>query len=235
MALEAAGIAGGPGACYTHRVPRTPLAALVYVALAALAVGWAALRGNLDLYHHPAPWLFLGFPASTGVAVALGLAVGVATIALTRLLVRTTGWARALHGDLREVLGPLTGAQIGALALASGVAEELFFRGAMQPALGIVLSSLAFGLVHVGPTRRYLPWTVWATVMGFVFAFLYRATGELAAPLVAHVLINYENLHFVVAFDPSPAAASDAATGELGKKPADPKLVLRARRPQHPG
>ena len=218
-------------------MPRTPLAALVYVALAALAVAWAGLRGNLDLYHHPSPWLALSFPASTAVAVGVGLAVAVATVALTRVLVRTTRWARGLHSDLREIIGPLTGGQIAALATASGLAEELFFRGAMQPALGIVLSSLAFGLVHVGPTRRFLPWTVWATVMGFVFALLYRATGELAAPVVAHVLINYENLHFVVAYDPAPtASASASATGELGKKPSDPKLVLRARRPhEKPG
>lgn len=212
-------------------MPRTPFAALVYVVLAALAVVWAALRGNLDLYHHPSPWLSLAFPVSTGVAVGVGLAIAAATIALTRVLVRTTRWARGLHGDLREIVGPLTGGQIAVLAAASGLAEELFFRGAMQPALGIVLSSLAFGLVHVGPTRRFLPWTVWATVMGFVFALLYRATGELVAPVVAHVLINYENLHFVVAYDPAPADAGDGEPSELGKKPSDPKLVLRARRP----
>ena len=72
----------------------------------------------------------------------------------------------------------------------SGLAEEVFFRGAVQPEFGLVVAALAFGIVHIGPDRRYLIWTVWAILAGFLFGFLYRFSGGLLAPVVAHSLHN---------------------------------------------
>jgi membrane protease YdiL (CAAX protease family) len=37
---------------------------------------------------------------------------------------------------------------IAAIALAPGVAEETFFRGALQPRLGVLLAALAFAAIH---------------------------------------------------------------------------------------
>lgn len=182
---------------------RIRLALAVYGILALAALVWGLVRGDLDLYHHPRPWLGLGFPASTLAALGSGLAVAVAVVAGTRVLVHRTRWARTLHLEFREVLGPLSAAEIAVFALSSGIAEEMLFRGAMQPSLGIVLSSLIFGAMHVGPMRKFWVWTIWATAMGFVFAALYAATGELLAPIVAHVVINYENMHFIESYDPS--------------------------------
>lgn len=76
------------------------------------------------------------------------------------------------------------------ISIFSGVGEEMFFRGAVQPEFGITVAALAFGLVHIGPDRRYLIWTVWAILAGFIFGFLYVYTGGLAAPIVAHSLHN---------------------------------------------
>jgi len=187
------------------------------LAIGALLWGWG--QGDIDLYHHPAPWLGLAFPVSTGSALASGVAVALVVIVLTRVLVRRAEWAKRLHGEFRALLGPLSGPEIAVFALTSGVAEEMLFRGAMQPAFGLWLSGLVFGLVHVGPRRSFLPWTIWATLMGWVFGALYAATGELLAPVVAHFLINYENLHFIVAFDPKGAGDSSA------QGPEPPRLV----------
>lgn len=183
---------------------RIRLAVALYGLLCALAVLWGAARGAPDLYHHPTPWLELEFPQRTLLALAVGLAVGVAVIAATRSLVKRTRWARQLHMEFRHLLGPLGSGDIALLAICSGVAEEAFFRGAMQPALGFVVTSLLFGLAHIGPSRRFVPWTLWATIMGFVFGSLYTLTGELLAPIIAHVVINYENLHFIQTYDPRP-------------------------------
>jgi membrane protease YdiL (CAAX protease family) len=76
------------------------------------------------------------------------------------------------------------------VSLFSGVGEEVFFRGAVQPEFGLVVAALAFGLVHVGPDRRYLVWTAWAVLAGFLFGFLYEVTGGLLAPVIAHTTHN---------------------------------------------
>lgn len=76
------------------------------------------------------------------------------------------------------------------ISVFSGVGEEMFFRGAVQPEFGLTVAALAFGLVHIGPDRRYLIWTLWAILAGFVFGFLYLYTGGLLAPMIAHGLHN---------------------------------------------
>lgn len=197
------------------------LAVVAYVGLALAAVGWGVLAGRPDLYHHPGPWLELSFPRATLLSAGLGLAVGAAVVAGTRALVRRAGWAQRLHREFRELLGPLGGGAIALLALSSGVAEELFFRGAMQPSIGLVASSLVFGAVHVGPGRRFVPWTLWAALMGFVFGAMHALTGELIGPVLAHVVINYENLHFIDSYDPSPPPGGSGRR----KHPTDPSLV----------
>lgn len=80
------------------------------------------------------------------------------------------------------------------VAVFSGVGEEVFFRGVLQPELGIGIASLLFGVLHLGPDRRYLIWTFWAVGAGFLFGFLYERTGGLLAPITAHVMHNAATL-----------------------------------------
>ncbi|WP_426804599.1 CPBP family intramembrane glutamic endopeptidase [Stenotrophomonas sp. SrG] len=82
--------------------------------------------------------------------------------------------------------------------------EELLFRRVLfgrlwqagRPWLGMLLSSLAFALVHEVPgTSANGPWEIaqlWLVYggMGAAFAWLYQRTGTLWAPIVAHALNN---------------------------------------------
>jgi hypothetical protein len=190
--------------CPIVRSSRARLALALYSVMALGAVAWGALAGDLDLYHHQPPLLDWGFPGATALSAALGLVVAVAVIAFTRVAVRHTQWARRLHVEFKGLLGPLTAGEIALFALSSGLAEEMLFRGAMLPSLGIVASSVIFGLVHIGPVRTFWPWTLWAMGMGFVLGGIVVVTGELLGAVLAHVLINYENLHFIDAYDPRP-------------------------------
>lgn len=195
---------------------RLKAALLVYGALAAVALIWGLVRGDADLYHHPDPWLDLGALSGALVGVALGLAVGAAVVAATRVAVRRAAWAENLHVEFRQIFGTLSTRDVLVFAGLSSLAEELFFRGALLPSVGLVASSLVFGLLHVGPSRRFLPWTLMAIAMGFVLGGLYQATGDLVAPVIAHLLINVLNLQFISDYDPRPAPS--------GRWPAD-KLV----------
>lgn len=186
----------------SHPSPAPPLsrASLViglYGGMAIVGLLIAAGRGNPDLYRiAPAPdWLLLGGPA-------LGVAVGLAVVGLTRVATRHFQWARDLHTSFRDLLGPLTGREIVILALASSIGEELLFRGALLPWIGLWAQGLIFALLHVGPGRRFLPWTASAAVLGVAFGVLAEQTGNLGGPIAAHFMINFLNLRFIVARDP---------------------------------
>lgn len=129
------------------------------------------------------------FGLSSGVATACG------TVALGVVLYRLLPVLREISDELAPLL--VDGARVRDLVLVSvmsGVGEEALFRGALQPVLGIVITSLLFGALHVGPNRRYLVWTVWAVGAGFLFGALYEWTGGILAPVTAHVLHNAATL-----------------------------------------
>ena len=102
--------------------------------------------------------------------------------------------ARKLETELAELLGPLNTGEVLALALLSGFAEELFFRGAMQGAWGWLPATLLFALLHAGPGTAYRIWTVFAAIAGLTLAGLMLWRGNLMAQVVAHVLVNGVNL-----------------------------------------
>ncbi|MEO0325623.1 MAG: CPBP family intramembrane glutamic endopeptidase [Myxococcota bacterium] len=180
-------------------------ALVLYGVFTALALLWSVAEGRA-LFLPPGPaWWALPPLAASALSLGLGLLLALVMVTATRVLVRRTRWARDLHVSFRGLLGPLSSAQITLLAVTSGVAEELFFRGAMQPAFGLPLTALIFGLLHVGPGRAFVPWTLWAVLMGFCFGAIVAATGSLAGCVLAHVLINDRNLRFIAAHDPRPA------------------------------
>jgi len=186
---------------------RIATALLVYGPLGLLALAWGGGQGRWNLLLHPDPWATLS-PWLAHIGSLLGgLGVAVLVLISTRLLVRRTRWARELHLEFRALLGPLSSGQIAILALSSGLAEEAFFRGAMQPLAGLPLTALLFGAVHVGRKRSFWVWTAWATLMGFVFGLLFEITGSLLGPLLAHILINYENMLYIESYDPRPPPA----------------------------
>lgn len=49
------------------------------------------------------------------------------------------------------------------------VRDTLGHEVVMQPVFGHIATSILFGIIHVGPDRRYLIWTVLAVAVGFVF------------------------------------------------------------------
>ena len=150
--------------------------------------GWLGVRG-------PGAWL---------TSLGLGLPLGAATIAVTRVAVRRAAWARALHVALRPAVRGAGNVTLFAVAAASATGEELLFRGLLVPLIGVLWASLVFGLMHQirGPARW--GWMAWATVMGLLFAGIFVITGSLAGPLVAHAAINHANLRFLRDNDPSP-------------------------------
>lgn len=175
---------------------RPTLVTVLYLGLGAAALGWASLRGQPNLWQvadrqDPRVW--------TGIVI--GLAVGLAIVFTSRLAVYRFEWARALHREFRALLSPLGAFEIVVLAAASSIGEEMFFRGAMIPVLGLFGSSAVFALLHIGPKARHLPWTVSSFVAGLAFGELFLWTGDLTGPVVAHFAVNFLNLRHVARYE----------------------------------
>jgi membrane protease YdiL (CAAX protease family) len=167
-----------------------------YGAMAIVAVLW-----RTGMYSEP---IFFATQedAATGPSwgndVVLGLFVGFVFVALSNLATRFTEWGENLARAMADALGPISTADAILLAFASGLAEEMLFRGALQPRVGLVVATVLFGIVHFVPRREFLPWTVFALVVGYCFAVMFEYTGNLIAPVVAHTVINGINLPTLV-------------------------------------
>ena len=129
---------------------------------------------------------------------ALALALAAAVVGLTRLATRRTDWGRQLRGVFQEVLAGLDSRQILLLALGSALGEEIMFRGVLHPRLGLWVTALMFGAMHLSPRRALWPWTVFALVMGVVLGLLTDYSGTLWPAIVLHFAVNYFNLHQLV-------------------------------------
>jgi membrane protease YdiL (CAAX protease family) len=191
-----------------------PLALVVYGVLSLLTLGVALARGKSPI--DTDAWLDLPSVFPHLASIAGGLVLAVATVRATRTFVRRWGWAKMLHGDLRPAVRDAGDATILVLGVASGIAEELFFRGLLAPALGLLLSSVAFGALHQLRGRTGWIWAGWAAVMGLLFGALFFATGSLLGPIVAHASINVMNLRFLRDTDVEPQKPRTLG-GLLGK------------------
>lgn len=174
---------------------RAGVTVLAYTALAAVSLVVAALREESPFI--TTPLLPVSAPLLVLASLALGGLVALVTVGGTRLAVKRFTWAKELHETLRPAVRDLSTLRLVAMAVASGLGEELFFRGLLVPAVGLVVSSLLFGLLHQAPGRARFVWMAWASIMGLVFALVFRATGSLVGPLFAHVTINAMNLVFL--------------------------------------
>ncbi len=169
------------------------MAVKFYAGAIAAALVWGLIAGHPLLILHPdrEPRIL---PAELLMQFLAGVIFVVAVVLLSSTTSKRFLWARRLEMEFARLIGPLSTRDIAIMAILSGIGEELFFRGAMQPSLGLVATSLIFGLLHIGPGKRFLPWTAFALVIGFVLGWFFEETGTLLAPIVAHIGINLINL-----------------------------------------
>ncbi len=95
-----------------------------------------------------------------------------------------------LIGEISEMmLGELDSlGKILLLSLLSSVSEEVLFRGALQPRLGIALSSVLFAVTHL--QYAISPATLVVLLIGFVLGLLRRYFGTWAA-ILTHFCYNF--------------------------------------------
>ena len=179
----------------TPRAPRLTRAwviILFYGALSAVALAWGALRGSPNIYRGPGSTLF-----KMALSPFAGVALGLGVVFLSRLLVHRFEWARVLHREFHALVHQLSSKEIFTLALASSIGEELFFRGALLPVVGLWPSTALFAALHLRPQTRFLPWTAMSFILGLAMGAMFMQLGDLSGPIVAHFTINLLNLDYI--------------------------------------
>jgi len=166
--------------------------------LGILGIAWVVLREGDELslgsfqLHQPTSALMLAAIGLTLVFAAFNFGLFFAG--------RRYAPIRPVYEFLEGAIFPLVRqASFGELLLGAamaGFSEELFFRGLLQPEIGLPAASLVFGLLH-GPSRDLWPLAVWAVGAGALLGFVYSASGNLLLPILVHAFYDALALVYV--------------------------------------
>jgi len=186
----------------------TGVAGLFEGGLAVLALAIGHIVGHSPL--STVPLTAEGLP-NNGQALLWGLLAAVPMVAgLFAMDWIPLGALVRLKRLVQKLVMPLfrdaTTAELALVAVLAGIGEELLFRGLLQDALavsiggtagmwiGLSVAAAVFGLAHA-VTRTY---AVLATAVGVYLGWLFLATGNLIAPMVAHAVYDFVALVYLV-------------------------------------
>jgi membrane protease YdiL (CAAX protease family) len=140
------------------------------------------------------------------VEIAIGLGAGVAgwlLVILLMLAVVALVWAlggeELLPTEPPELVPWVAGLPLAtraAIALTAGVVEELFFRGLLQPRVGIALSSALFVLAHLSYEQPFM--LIGIAALSLVFAWLVAWRRTILPAIAAHAAFDLIQLLIVV-------------------------------------
>jgi len=143
---------------------------------------------DLFLIKQPLFWQF-----ATGVSIGSAIAFG------TGIVILKAPGIQGLRSIISEAYIHLNPKwyDLFFTALTAGVAEEILFRGLLQPWAGIVLTSIIFALGHMPTpnTRGKLLMVVWVFVLGYILGILFEQFGIYCA-IMAHFAIDLILLFF---------------------------------------
>lgn len=164
------------------------LTTLFYTALALLTIFFNRLRtGEYFPFLH----------AFTRQTAALALAAAGLLMATVWLLTRLDlAFMQRILDKLRRfkpLLIELNQAERLYISILAGFAEELLFRGFLQPWWGIVAASIVFGALHAATFGYFLL----AACMGFFLGGLFQYTGNLLVPMAVHALYDFFALNLL--------------------------------------
>jgi membrane protease YdiL (CAAX protease family) len=116
------------------------------------------------------------------------------------LALALAAWTGFLHFSPHDPKLPVIAARILGTFLVTAVPEELLFRGLLQnllqrwtarPGLALGVSAIVFGMAHLN-VGAHPDWrlVLLATLAGLLYGWLFRASGGLMAPALAHTFVD---------------------------------------------
>ncbi|MEM8883965.1 MAG: CPBP family intramembrane glutamic endopeptidase [Planctomycetota bacterium] len=162
------------------------IASAFYVGVIVASVLYASVFGHTEL--------LLGDQAATTKSILQGIAIGLAIVALCHAGHAIFRPVRRATMLMARMLGPITIPQALLLAALSGFAEELFFRGALWPHLGLMGTAILFGILHTVPARALMGYPIFAFLAGIALGVLREESGSLWPAVACHFTVNALNL-----------------------------------------
>lgn len=228
-ALSQVGLPQGPP---PSELPPAQLFLLHAIFVAAL-LGWLLLgfAGEVGPGRSPLEVLArqIGLAArqplrEVGLGLGLGLLIWPVLLAALLLLAATIyalGGQSLLPQQPPALVVWVAGLPVGtkvAVALSAGVVEEAFFRGFLQPRVGIGVSTLLFVLAHLSYDQPFM--LIGISLLSLFFAGLVWWRQNLWPAIAAHFLFDAVQLVFLIPWAlrqwPSGAKALGPVTGALG-------------------
>lgn len=129
-----------------------------------------------------------------GLGLALGLGIWLAVLMILIALafvLYAVGGEKALPQQQSAVVPFIAGLPWVlrlALSLSAGVVEETFFRGFLQPRIGLVLSTALFALAHLSYGQPFM--LVGITLLSLIYGLLVRWRQSVWAAIAAHALFD---------------------------------------------
>lgn len=141
-------------------------------------------------------------PREIGVGVLVGIGSWGAVLAvaiLLGLLIMALGGEDALPRQPPALIPWIVALPVGVrilISLSAGVVEETFFRGFLQPRIGIFLSTLLFILAHFSYGQPLM--LVGIGTLSLIYAFLVRWRQNIWPAIAAHTLFDAVQLLFII-------------------------------------
>lgn len=181
----------------------------------AICVVFCALAVAIILLFHRKPYstaLLVGFPP--GYQLLIGVAFAAVYWTASRLGSRLIAKRKAAQHIAESYSRlDLSGWNPLWIAIAAGVGEELFFRGALQPILGIWVASVLFALVHIRAYRwnqlskRVLLQCISVFAIGVSLGLVAMYVGLLAA-ITVHAAMDAVGLYAIRRITSAPATVA---------------------------
>ena len=147
-------------------------------------------------FRTPAPGREIAF--GLGAGLAIWLVVLIVLLGIAGVMV-ALGGERFLPKQAPAVIPWIAGLPVGIrilLSLSAGVVEETFFRGLLQPRVGIALSTGCFVLAHASYGQPFM--LVGVALLSLIYAFLVRSRQNLWPAIAAHALFDGVQLLVVI-------------------------------------
>ncbi|WP_159438625.1 CPBP family intramembrane glutamic endopeptidase [Desulforamulus ferrireducens] len=132
---------------------------------------------------------------SVGLVLGYGTLMAAILVLMQILLATLVPHHLLLDDGTNRVLYSFSYPNILLLMGLGAFAEETLFRAAMQPKLGILLTSVLFALIHVRYLKKWVL-LLGTVVMSMALGWLYQKTQIIWAPIWAHFLVNVTMICF---------------------------------------